>query len=296
MMFKRHSVTYATAALCAIALPAHATVYVSGVGSDSNPCTISQPCRQISHALTVVAAAGQILVSASGDFQPIVVSKAVSITAPPGIHAGIASSTANPVSISVAATDNVFISGLDLSSSGSTWTTVLVSGGWVTIDNCLVRDTLQGIFNLNLGPNTRLYIKNTIITTNSGEGVIAQGGQTLIEHSTLQTGAGSGTPVGLNVTTASAAVVIRDTVLDGNFLSDGISVNGTITVDHCLITNQGNGILGGLLGSVVTVSNSTFASNSFGVLSSGGPVLSFGNNTFIGNGKDGSFTGAVSFK
>src|SRR5271169_2339718 len=189
-MLKQHGLTYGFAALCVIALPAHATVYVSG-GSDSNPCTISQPCREIAHALTVAAAGGEIVVSAAGDFQPIIVSKGVSIVAPAGIHAGITSSTAVAVAVTAGTTDNIVISGLDLSSAGASgMITVQVTSGWVTIDHCLVRDTKEGIDNED--PTGRVHIKDTFITTDNGLGVVAQNGLTLIENTTIQTGGGSG--------------------------------------------------------------------------------------------------------
>ena len=47
-------------ALIVTALPAHAQqrVFVSGLGLDTNPCSVTQPCRTFAHAYTVVAANG----------------------------------------------------------------------------------------------------------------------------------------------------------------------------------------------------------------------------------------------
>lgn len=297
-MFKRDSVAYGFAALCLMALPAHASVYVSGVGSDSNPCTISQPCRQLSHALTVAAAGGQVIVSGAGDFQPITVTKAVSIIAPPGIHAGIAAPGANAVMIGAAATDNVFVSGLELSSNGSAQAILIASSRLTTIDNCLIKDTAGvGITSASLG---LVYIKNTIITQNGGIAVLAgTQTQTLIEHSTIQVvgTAGQGLQAGDNAT-----AVIRDSVVNGNSTAGGIFAGGAsvkVLVDHCLITNTGGAIVGGTDpgdSATITVSNSTLAYNTVAIEPNFALIVSFGNNAFIGNGTDGTFTGTTTLK
>jgi hypothetical protein len=43
-------------------MPAHAQrrVFVSGLGLDTNPCTVTQPCRTFQQAYNTVAANGEI--------------------------------------------------------------------------------------------------------------------------------------------------------------------------------------------------------------------------------------------
>ena len=63
--------------------------FVASTGNDANPCTIVQPCRSFSVALAKTAWGGEIIVLDSGGYGPVVISQAVTITAPPGVYAGI---------------------------------------------------------------------------------------------------------------------------------------------------------------------------------------------------------------
>jgi len=79
----------ALAALAALALPAQAQIfraYLTLDGSDSNPCTLSLPCRLLPAALTAVADGGEIwmLDSANYNTGPVTVSKSVTLLAVPG--------------------------------------------------------------------------------------------------------------------------------------------------------------------------------------------------------------------
>jgi hypothetical protein len=77
------------AALSAFAAP---RTFVASTGSDTNPCSISQPCRSFGIALTKTAPYGEIVVLDSAGYGPVTVSQPVTITAPPGVYAGISAS------------------------------------------------------------------------------------------------------------------------------------------------------------------------------------------------------------
>ncbi len=67
-------------------------------------------------------------------------------------------------------------------------------------------------------------------------------------------------------------------------------------LEHCTATDNGTGVVA-FNGAVVRVSNSTITANGVGVgASTGGAVLSRGNNTVEDNGTDGTFDGAVTSK
>jgi hypothetical protein len=305
-MFKQHTVTYGFAALCLAALPAQAAVYVTGKGADTNPCTIDLPCRQISHALTVAAAGGEIIVSGSGEFQSFTVNKSISILAAPGVHAGVASSTSTAIVVSTAATgDYVHLSGLDVTSNGTGNTGILIITGSTTIDNCTIHDSTYSGITLDPRFGGQVNVSNTTITaTPTGYGVNVFGGMAVIEHCTLLLRPLAVSTTGGGVWVGPGTLVLRDSVLDG--WSGGSSIGLEVTtlesqptptrvvVDHCLFTNWGNLALNST-GGITEVSNSTFAYNAVGV-SAGGTVLSFGNNAFIGNTTDGAFTSTAAFK
>ena len=67
----------------ALSAPAQAQpffrTFVSGLGSDGNPCTRTQPCLTFAKALTNTNAGGEIDVLDPGDYGPFVIDKSISI-------------------------------------------------------------------------------------------------------------------------------------------------------------------------------------------------------------------------
>jgi hypothetical protein len=240
-----------------------------------------------------VSAGGEVVVSGSGDFQSIGISSAISIIAPRGVHASIQS----PITIAPGATDVVLLSGLDLhGAAGSSSSVVSIYNGLVTIDDCLLSHGSPGI-GLTAG---QLSVKNSLITA-VGIGVLAFAGQVTVDNSTIVAGtAGSG---GEDLTiTNGAQAVITNSVLTGSGLGFALSIytqgSGTsnAVIDNCVVTNQNTAISAGA-SSTTVVSNSTFSYNATALIAgTGAQILSRQNNTFFGNGADGSFTGTISPK
>ena len=56
--------------------------FVSGVGSDGNPCSRTAPCRTISQALMGTSSGGEVIVLDSAGYGPVTITQAVSIIAP----------------------------------------------------------------------------------------------------------------------------------------------------------------------------------------------------------------------
>src|ERR1700758_1197202 len=83
----------ATTLACALlAAPAQAQrdrVFVASYGNDSNPCTFGSPCKTFQQAVNVVDAGGEVTAIDSAGFGPISITKAVTVTSPDGVEAGI---------------------------------------------------------------------------------------------------------------------------------------------------------------------------------------------------------------
>jgi hypothetical protein len=158
-------------------MPAHAQnrVFVSGLGLDTNPCTVTQPCRSFQHAHDTVAANGEIDVLDPGGYGPVNITKSISIQA----HgfAGITAPAGNAISINALETDTVNLSGLLLEGAGTgSFGIGLTTAGHVTITNTSVRGFSSG---LGLGPrnvssNAYIHVSNTIVASNLTHGVILQ--------------------------------------------------------------------------------------------------------------------------
>src|SRR5215475_13201490 len=93
----------AAAALSGLgALPALAQtrVFVSGHGSDANPCSLSAPCRSFQQAHVTVVAGGEIVALDAAGYGPLNITKAVTVTAI-GIEASITSNSTSPTGIAI---------------------------------------------------------------------------------------------------------------------------------------------------------------------------------------------------
>ena len=64
-----------------VSMPAHAQqrVFVSGLGFDTNPCTVTQPCRTFQQAYNTVPANGEIDVLDPAGYGPLTITHGISI-------------------------------------------------------------------------------------------------------------------------------------------------------------------------------------------------------------------------
>jgi hypothetical protein len=171
----------ATAFACSLfAAPAQAQrdrVFVASYGSDSNPCTFGSPCKTFQNAVSVVAAGGEVTAIDSAGFGPVDITKAVTITSPNGVEAGIAAPAAGTaVTVAAGASDVVVLSGLTLEGSGSAAYGInFTSGAELEVINCAVRNyTSVGISVATSAATTVLIYNSTVsdIPADSGTGIL----------------------------------------------------------------------------------------------------------------------------
>ena len=163
----------ATLASSLFSLSAHARarVFVASYGNDANPCTFGSPCKTFQQAVNVVDAGGEVTAIDSAGFGPLNISKAVTITSPPGIEASIAVPPGGTaIAVAAGANDIVTLRGLTLNGAGSGgYGIYLTTGGKLTVIDCLVTNyTLYGILveppAATTTTNTLVLISNTIVT------------------------------------------------------------------------------------------------------------------------------------
>src|SRR5215468_6239113 len=110
------------AVLLTAAEPARAQAnrtFVSGHGSDSNPCSLAAPCRSFAQAITQTNAGGEIAVLDTAGYGSVTITKSISIVAPDGIEGGITTSSAvDAITVAVGASDTVNLRGLTLVGGG----------------------------------------------------------------------------------------------------------------------------------------------------------------------------------
>src|SRR5690242_3943178 len=107
------------ALLCAgAAQAATQRTFVSGTGSDANPCSVASPCRTFAGALLNTVPGGEIYVLDTAGYGSVTINQAVSIVNQTSTAAATVSS-GNAITINAGATDKVVLRGLTIVGSGT---------------------------------------------------------------------------------------------------------------------------------------------------------------------------------
>jgi hypothetical protein len=134
--------------------------FVSGTGTDSGTCARAAPRRTFAFALTQTAAGGEIGVLDPAGYDPVTITKAISIVNGGGL-AAIGASSGNAITINAGASDSVHLRGLTIDGFGAPATGILFNtGGNLTIANCVVRGFTS--------TSSSFSVSNTIASNNSG--------------------------------------------------------------------------------------------------------------------------------
>jgi hypothetical protein len=227
---------------CALfAAPAQAQrarVFVASYGSDSNPCTFGSPCKTFQHAHDAVAVGGEITAIDSAGFGPVTINKAVTITSPNGVEAGIAAAAGGTaVTVSAGSTDTVVLSGLTLEGAGSGAAGIAFTGGaMLEVVNCAIRNYTGGGISVNTSSNAvAVLISNTSVSdvTSAGISFFSDGGaiQAALDHVTVNNNA-----LGLNVVSFNGPVEVQvaDSHIDNN-TSVGIQTGGSLNINMATV-------------------------------------------------------------
>jgi hypothetical protein len=281
------------AVLAASAGLAQQRTFVSGAGSDTNPCTFALPCRTFTRAESVTSSGGEVAALDAAQYDPFTITKAISIEAPAGASVSVPPA-GDGVTISAPTGANVALRGLTISADGAGQYGIHSNSNvTLNVENCVVNGFgASGGAGVEFDGNGKLVVKETVargnyfgISLNPGGGSsqAAFDGVTLNSNFLGLIFGGSGLVTG----------AIRNSSIIGS-TNYGIEVYGSSTgsayldIEGCLIANNGYGLLanspGGQAG--MTISNSLISHNaSMGWNEvSGGFIFSRGNNSVVGNG------------
>jgi hypothetical protein len=191
-----------------------------------------------------------------------------------------------------------------------------ISGSTLVIEKCVVRNSTGSGFGLGLTVRTSVAAKVIVIDSsflNNGTASTGAGIQVLpfpggsaevaLERVTV---AGNTFGIALDGSTSTAGInmAITDSIVSAN-TQDGIvattSASGApmgLTIKNTRsLNNAGFGVRTIGTGVTARLSGVTLTGNGTGIAAvSGGSIVTFGNNEIIGNGSNGSFTGAVALQ
>jgi hypothetical protein len=282
--------------------------FVSSEGKDSNSCdSLDKPCRNIAAAVSKVHAGGEVVILDSGNYQPLVINKAVSIVAAPDAHPGMSVSSGAGISVNAGPGDTVLIHGLRIISQGGARGILFNSGKALQVESCEISGftplptdcCTDGIL---VNTASALVVKDTTLRSNFNGIRIFSSIGTLIEGSRIEDNTN-----GLWAEEA-ARVTISGSIVAGNgsgitsFINTGspTTTPAEINVENCRVVGNFQGIHStGKPGenttilTLIRVSNTTVTGNLQGLAvgtAGSGRLFSRGNNTVEGNNTDGTFT------
>jgi hypothetical protein len=292
-------------ALFAISAPAHAQAtrtWVSGVGSDADPCSRTAPCKTFAGAISKTAINGIINCIDSGAYGTVTITKSITIDCH-DVFASILNAspvdqpgTTTGVIINVG-TDpkdpwrTVRLRNIDISGSGSgnIGISILAATAVILEELEVTGNVKQGISDARTDGSTMLNIKNTVIANNAG--------------------------IGLNMAAQNNNVVLDNVQSIKNDYGLTLAKTNTATVTRSVFSNNKSAGIEADSGAQLMLDNSVVSYNSSGLSTSGGPIAlantdvvfngtgisgattSFGNNRIFGNtgaGMAPSFAGASS--
>jgi hypothetical protein len=289
----------ATAITCSLASApanARARVFVASYGDDANPCTFGSPCKTFQHAHDVVDAGGEVSAIDSAGFGPISITKAITITSPDGVEAGIVPpANGDAIDINAGAGDAIVLRGLTLDGSGVGLIGIAFkSGGSLTVTNCVVQNFQDnGIIVQPNSGSISFVITDTKarnIQFGAGIGVIPGGSAALngvIDHVVI-TNSSHGIEF-LSISSGNTDAAISNSISSNNG-GPGISgqslSTGALTVSIDSVTTNGNGFSGDFSGIIFTgaasalLNRSVIQGNAIGITNntSNNTLYSYGNN------------------
>jgi hypothetical protein len=272
-------------ALFAISAPAHAQAtrtYVSGVGSDANPCSRTAPCKTFAGAISNTATNGIINCLDPAGYGAVTITKSLTIDCHETLGSILTGEGGSGIIINVTTADpkdtlrtvrlrNVDISGNNL---GSTGVNILSATAVIMEDMSITQMTKQGILDSRTDGSTLLAVKNSIIANNGGPGVsvASQGGGVVLDNvHSIKNAFGIGVAKSNNVT-------INRSVFSGNSTAGLQADSGAMmTVDNSVASHNATGISGA---GTITLGNTDITFNGTAI---SGPSTSYGNNRLFGN-------------
>ena len=275
--------------------------WVSGVGDDANPCSRTAPCKTFAGAISKTAPAGEINCLDPGGFGAVTITKSIAIICQTGT-AGVLVSGTNGIIVSAAASDVVYLDGLDIEGLNTGLTGVLInSAAKVGIVNSKIRGfSTAGIGIVNSTNGLRVDVIDCVVADNPGEGIQSKpsgsvGNRVMIDHTKVSNNGGDGIMANGTSTTGSIKMSIRGSESVHNNADGYVAFSGgadvEIMMDASTASDNVRGINASGIGAVVRFTRSTITANTIGVNQvNSGMALSYSTNSVDGNGSsNGSF-------
>jgi hypothetical protein len=245
----------------ALSAPASATTtltYVATSGSDEATCTLAEPCRTFTRALTQTSAGGVVTVLDSGDYDAVSITQSVSLVAPPGVQATIVVTSGDGITVNASGIA-VVLRGLTVKGTGTGYGISFQSGVSLHVEHMVVVNPSYRA--LNMSAAGELYVTDTVFRDGANPAVVSSSATATFVR--VQSVNSSG--YGFNF--EGGKITLRDVVVAGSYAA-GIYANtnegGTVklTVERSTVRgNGGTGVVAAGSGTHVVITGSTVTQN-----------------------------------
>jgi hypothetical protein len=265
------------------------------VGDDANPCSRTAPCLTLAGTIPKTAAGGEINVIDPGDFQnhttpaTLTITKSITIQAT-GIEGNMTMPTANNLIVVNHAGAVVTIRGFVLDGTGAASIGVdVVAAKEVRLENDDISGfTTAGIQYAPSDASNQLYVENTLVHDNTGDGLIAAPPGSTSQMVVLSADSFDGNTCG--VVAASTA----DTTNCGTNGSGSTATTRLTLSGDSASYEAATGLMVDGSGASATIAGDVFDGSSNGLQElNGGTITSLGGNEIYGNTTDGSPTTVI---
>jgi hypothetical protein len=286
-----------TAFVCLLAAaPAQAAgaarTFVSAAGSDSNNCiNVATPCRHLATAYAATAPNGEIYVLDPANYGALTITGPVSIEGHGWASiAPIAGQAA--ITITASASDKINIIGVVLDGTALANTTGIhfTGGGSLNVQDSVIRNFGEDGIHFAPVVASQLSVSSTVLSDNAFYGIYFDGSAAVtgvLDHITLENNSNGGLFVGghsadnVNVTVGNSVSASNP---HGIFSDGSVATANTMVRNTTIAGNTIDGVDATGAGATVRVTRSTITGNGAGwASSSGGVVLSYGDNNIDGN-------------
>ena len=260
---KHTSIIVAVGLALTVALPAVSALaqntrsFVSPTGSDSNPCTLSLPCRGFQAAHDATNAGGEVAVLGTAGYGTLTINKAISIVNPGAFEAGVlVPSGGVGITINAGPNDAVSLRGLTIEGGGVGGQGIQFNTGkLLAVDDCVIRHMISNGIAFAPTASSKLTVSNSKASDNGGDGIYVQptgnGGNALAVFNRVEANNnvqnGIAVFANLNIGSTNASIFDSSAAINGGtgilVAASGIAMGiASLTVHNSVSVNNGTGI------------------------------------------------------
>jgi len=218
--------------------------FVASNGVDTNPCSVTLPCRSFATAISKTNPTGEVIVLDSAGYGPVTITQSVAIIAPQGVYAGISVPAATSGIVVNGSGILVKLSGLTINGQGGVNGIQFLDGSRLVVERCTVVG-MTGLALSDSASSSRLYVVDSTFRA-SGGGIDISAGTATIDRVHVEKNDDNG----INVSASAGATVdalVRDSIVSTNngagfIVTGSASSHARLTVERSTaFQNAGHG-------------------------------------------------------